>query len=120
LLFFPRYLFRFRVDHRIHRTQRVYRLRPTGAFGGFDESDDAPFRIGVEAEDRVVRLDEEMEAIAADIRDILVEAEDREIDVISRGSSMSILSAICSNRLATARNAPAENLRSFAGRSARH
>jgi hypothetical protein len=43
-----------------------------------------------------------------------------EIDVISRGSSMSILSAICSNRLATARNAPAKNLRSLAGRSARH
>jgi hypothetical protein len=43
-----------------------------------------------------------------------------EIDVISGGSSMSILSAICSNRLATARNASAKNLRSFAGRSARH
>jgi Protein of unknown function (DUF3102) len=43
-----------------------------------------------------------------------------EIDVSSGGSSMSILSAICSNRLATARNAPAKNLRSLAGRSARH
>jgi hypothetical protein len=43
-----------------------------------------------------------------------------EIEIISGGSSMSISFAICSNRLATARNAPAKNLRSFAGRSARH